>query len=75
MFASWMNRAAILGVDVREYRGLGKLRGFRNVDPRGLIDAFLGPVAPVTLCFFVVTLYHSHLPVQSQAPTPRWQGR
>ena len=70
-----LDESSGFGIDIWEYRWLGELRSLRNGYLRGLINAFLGPAAPVTLYFFVRTFRHWHLPVQSQAPTPRWQAR
>ena len=75
LFASWMNRAAIFGIDIRKDRRFGKLDWLGNGRLRRWIGAFLGPAATVTTCsFFATILDHLHLLV-AQVPTPQWQGR
>ena len=75
MFASWMNRAAIFGIDIRKDRRFGKLDWLGNGRLRRWIGAFLGPAATVTTCsFFATILDHLHLLV-AQVPTPQWPGR
>ena len=66
-----MNRAAIFGEHIGEYRGLGKLGDPRNGELLGSMNAFRGPTTTVTPClFFVRTLDHLHLSVPSQLPAP-----
>ena len=75
MFASWMNQAAIFGIDIGKDRGFGKLDWLGDGRLRGGIGAFLGPAATVTTCsFFATILDHLHL-LAAQVPTPQWQGR